>query len=124
MSTLSEHHKKLNEDGIGKCSVPLWMSGMPADFCDKPAYGFRPQMPTNRRWDGFEWRDDGKYPGYVPGLACSCHGGPGTRVFKDGDTFCAVLPDFINLQESPAGFGDTPEAARAHLEIEKKRSQP
>jgi hypothetical protein len=26
--------------------------------------------------------------------------------FKDGDKLCAVFTDFINLQESPAGFGD------------------
>ena len=25
----------------------------------------------------------------------------------DGDQICATLPDFINLQESPAGFGNT-----------------
>lgn len=29
------------------------------------------------------------------------------HVFKDGDMFCAVLPDFKNLQESPSGFGQT-----------------
>ena len=29
------------------------------------------------------------------------------HVFKDGDMFCAVLPDFKDLQESPSGFGQT-----------------
>jgi len=29
----------------------------------------------------------------------------------DGDMFCCHRPNFINLQESPAGFGKTPEAA-------------
>lgn len=29
------------------------------------------------------------------------------HVFKDGSDFCAVLPDFKDLQESPAGFGKT-----------------
>ena len=27
--------------------------------------------------------------------------------YMDGDKWCAVFGDFINLQESPAGFGDT-----------------
>lgn len=115
MSALSKQHKTLNEDGIGLCSVPMWGGGSPAGFCDRPAYGLRPDMPTHRRWDGFEWRDDGKYAGYVPGLACECHGGPSSRVFMDGNQFCAVMPEFINLQESPAGFGDTAEQARAAL---------
>lgn len=26
--------------------------------------------------------------------------------FADGDKMCAVFGDFVNLQESPAGFGD------------------
>jgi hypothetical protein len=116
MSALSEHHKTLNEDGIGKCSVPMYMGGMPAGFCDRPAYG--------ERSAGTEWwnyaaqqmmRHDGKYAGHMSGLACSCHGGPSSRVFKDGNQFCAVLPDFENLQDSPTGFGDTEEQARAAL---------
>jgi hypothetical protein len=35
----------------------------------------------------------------------------GVRVFQDGNCMCAVFPDFINLQESPAGFGNTEEEA-------------
>ena len=27
--------------------------------------------------------------------------------FRDGEKWCCVFGDFINLQESPAGFGDT-----------------
>lgn len=27
--------------------------------------------------------------------------------FKDGDKMCAVFGDFIDLEQSPAGFGDT-----------------
>jgi len=30
------------------------------------------------------------------------------RIYKDGNQWCAVGKDFINLQESEAGFGDTP----------------
>jgi len=37
------------------------------------------------------------------------------RVYMDGDQHCAVMPDFINLQESPAGFGASPEAALVDL---------
>lgn len=33
------------------------------------------------------------------------------KVFKDGDSWCAIRDDFVNLQVSPAGFGDTPVAA-------------
>lgn len=33
------------------------------------------------------------------------------RIFKDGDQWCCVGPGFINLQESPAGFGPTPQTA-------------
>ena len=37
------------------------------------------------------------------------------HVFKDGDMFCAVLPDFKDLQESPAGFGKTENHALMEL---------
>ena len=36
-------------------------------------------------------------------------------IFMDGDKCCAVHADFINLQESPAGFGDGPIEAIANL---------
>lgn len=35
--------------------------------------------------------------------------------FKDGDQWCCVNADFKNLQESPAGFGDTFGDALDHL---------
>ena len=28
-------------------------------------------------------------------------------LYMDGNAWCSVLPDFENLQESPAGFGET-----------------
>lgn len=31
--------------------------------------------------------------------------------FKDGDAWCCVRGDFIDLQQSPAGFGETMDAA-------------
>lgn len=119
MSCLSAEHQQLDIRGIGKCSVPMWSgAGCPAGFCDKPAYGTRPPGITSRDSLGRVFRLDGLYDGYVPALACPSHGGPNTRVFKDGNSFCAVRADFINLQESPAGFGNTPEAARAALETQ------
>lgn len=44
------------------------------------------------------------------------------RLFLDGDQWCAVGPDFTNLQESPAGFGDDMEDAIAALS--KQIGQP
>ena len=40
----------------------------------------------------------------------------GVQVYKDGDQWCAVKADFINLQESYAGFGDSPQTAFNELE--------
>jgi hypothetical protein len=110
---LSKHHKILNEFGVGKCSVPMWSNGMPAGFCDAPAYGV--QEPGQQRYGEYSAAWGKWFDGYCPGLACHDHGGPKSRVYKAGDVFCAVLPEFINLQESLAGFGDTPEAAREAL---------
>lgn len=56
----------------GKCSVPMWVNGCPAGFCDKPAFGRYidgPRFPNGNRVDG-------KYAGFVPGDACPSHGGP------------------------------------------------
>lgn len=39
----------------------------------------------------------------------------GGDIFMDGDQWCAVGPGFDNLQESPAGFGDTALEAFAAL---------
>ncbi len=76
MSSMSEHHKNLT-DGVGKCSVPMWMNGCPAGFCDRPAYGkFISGKGWRDAWTGEMKRLDGKYNGYVPGLACPAHSGP------------------------------------------------
>ncbi len=37
------------------------------------------------------------------------------RLFKDGDQWCCTYPDFVNLQESLAGFGETAFEAMANL---------
>lgn len=77
MSRTNKHHHELNEEGVGKCSVPMWCGGLPAGFCDKPAYGKPIESKTFRDvFTGELQRVDGKYNGYVPGLACSAHGGP------------------------------------------------
>lgn len=117
MACGSQRHREVDEHGIGKCSVPMRCMGMDAGHCDEPAYGKRPPFKgwTNR-YTGERVRNDGKYNGYVPGLACPRHGGPDTRCFVDGNKWCAVAPDFVNLAESLAGFGDTPEDARNALE--------
>ncbi len=117
MGSLSKHHRELNEMGEGKCSVPMWSGGCPDGFCDRPAYGEQPPSITRTRWDGHVYHDDGTFAGYVPGLACPIHGGPRIRTFMDGDAWCAVLPDFINLQESKAGFGATREQAINQLGV-------
>jgi hypothetical protein len=41
----------------------MWQHGVPAGFCDKPAYGHEEKGQT-------------RYEGYVPALACYDHGGP------------------------------------------------
>ena len=45
---------------------------------------------------------------------------PEVRFYQDGTQRCAVRPDFVNLQESPAGFGDTDAEALAALEAAEK----
>jgi hypothetical protein len=109
---------------MGKCSVPMWMGGGPAGFCDQPAFGERSDAPTHRRWDGYEWRDDGRYPGYVPALACPQHGGPQLVMQQDGNAWMAALPGFTNLQECMTGWGSTPEEARADLLAQLTKEKP
>lgn len=76
MARLSKHHEELT-NCVGKCSVPMWMHGCPAGFCDAPAYGKRPEGKQYRNaCTGEMMRFDGKYNGYVSGLACPAHGGP------------------------------------------------
>lgn len=101
-----------------QCRVPLWMSGTPAGFCGEKAHGH--QLPKNylQQTRGL---DDAPY---CFGHACPKHGGPREdeiRIFQDGYTpegrpmWCAVMPGFINLQESPAGFDGNAIRAVANL---------
>lgn len=106
----------------GKCRVPMWRMGLPAGFCDQHGYG--PQLPMRvlRQRSGREW----PYCGVGP--CCPNHGGPREGepiIFEDGSTrdgypmWCAVYPDFENLQESPAGFDGDPLVALANLAAAK-----
>lgn len=45
------------------------------------------------------------------------------KIFKDGDSWCAVGPGFIDLQESLAGFGDTKAEALAELEKAESKAE-
>lgn len=110
---------------LGVCSVPMWCAGLPAGICGKPAYGVYIDGPTFRdAWTGEVRRIDGKWRGYAPGLCCPDHGGPdevGPRVMQDGYSedgrpmWCAVMHDFVNLQESPAAFHVNPWVAVSML---------
>lgn len=46
----------------------------------------------------------------------------GIQVMKNGNQWCAHGPDFVNLQESPSGWGDTPNEAA--LDYQKKQTKP
>lgn len=94
----------------GKCHVPMWMGGSPAGFCDEEAFG--PQYPRE-----YLAHNNPRYlldrPAYCSGPCCPSHGGPKKDdpiIFQDGLTkagrpmWCAVMPGFINLHESEAGF--------------------
>lgn len=93
-STLNHHHELTN--GVGKCSVPMWMRGCPAGFCDATAYGPPVPSPTWRdAYTGEIKRLDGRYNGYVPGLACEAHGGPPPRHLGDPCIYCNTPHDEV-----------------------------
>jgi hypothetical protein len=117
------------QEPLGKCSCPMWMGGLPAGSCGKPAYGdYIPGEEWRDAYTGERHRFDGKYKGYVPGLACPDHGGPlpgEPRVFQDGHSerglpmYCAVWPDFEDLQVSDAAFDEKPWVAIKKLRAQK-----
>jgi len=85
---LNKNHKELT-NGVGKCSVPAWMNGVPAGFCDKEAYGERPHSETYWNYAAKkEMRMDGRYSGYVGGLACPNHGGDKKEVALNLCQYC------------------------------------
>lgn len=102
-----------------KCRVPMWMGGGPSGHCGRAAYGH--QYPKSYLW---QKRSVDRAP-YCFGHCCPDHGGPNEGepiIFEDGYTeqgrsmYCAVMPDFINLQESPAGFSGNPLGAVKNLQ--------
>lgn len=104
----------------GKCRVPMWMGGCPAGFCDEEAYG--PQYPVRYLVRTKNWLRE--HVPYCSGPACPKHGGPAKGepiIFRDGwsedgdPMWCAVMPDFENLQVSPAGFSVGPAQAVGNL---------
>ena len=118
MARISEHHKA--KCGVeGKCSRPMWQMGMQC-FCDEPAWGEQYTEGSTHApfYDPPGRGPSGNYQPYVPSLACKGHGGPGPddiRFVRDGNMWCAFMPDFENLQESHAGFGETQAEAERDL---------
>ena len=92
MSRLMTHHEELT-NGVGKCSVPMWCSGMPSGFCNEPAYGKRTEEGKAR------------YDGYVTGLACYGHGGPKNIQPREIHViFSGEMPDLAFVEvETPEG---------------------
>ncbi|MDG4675820.1 hypothetical protein P9A16_32480 [Shinella sp. 838] len=101
----------------GRCRVPMWMGGSPSGFCAEEAFG--PQYPRQ-----YLAHKNPRYlldnPPYCFGPCCPTHGGPKSDepiIFQDGLTktgrpmWCAVMPGFIDLQESEAGFSGNSVAA-------------
>lgn len=103
----------------GPCRVPMWMMGCPAGHCGEPANG--PQLPREILYERGWQRGDAPY---CFGPCCPKHGGPKAEepiLFMDGQTergypmWCAVMPDFEDLQASPAGFDGDPRRAVENL---------
>ena len=133
MANLLEHHRP--KCGVeGKCSAPVWDHGVPAGFCDLPSWGEQYSERNQARGQSGKYapthwpeRDrNGFYPMHlahlrgplVQGYCCANHGGPREdqiRFVKDGNMWCAFMPDFINLAESVAGFGETQDLAEDDL---------
>jgi hypothetical protein len=83
----------------------MWIGGMPAGVCGKDSYGERPECPIFRdAYTGEMRRTDGKYNGYVPGLACPAHGGPSLKdVSHKGDPciYCGKHHDDVKPGACP-----------------------
>ena len=99
MSVLSECHKKLT-NGVGRCSVPMWMMGCPAGFCDEPAYGEQEKGQTRYGEWSSAWRK--WFPGYCSGLACYNHGGPRKEAALN---LCDYCQNEIPTCEGSPSFG-------------------
>ena len=108
------------------CMVPMWMASYPAGYCGKRAFGH--QYPREYLAEVVNGRYLFDRPAYCFGHCCPDHGGPKQSeiiLYQDGYTtsgrpmWCAVMPGFVNLQESDAAFDENPVRAagkRAALE--------
>lgn len=94
-----------------------WMRG-PCPNCGSP---------TSTYGGGWSCHND-----YCPTSAdnFACSSGPAPKwwetqinVFRDGDAWCATEDGFVNLQESRAGFGKTPDEAVTEL-MQNTRIEP
>ena len=72
--------------GKGLCSVPMWIMGYPAGFCDEEAYGEPSSVLSS---DGL----------YVPGLACHGHGGPAKEKVLNLCSWC--VHHFASCKSNP-----------------------
>jgi hypothetical protein len=95
-----------------------WMRG-PCPNCGSP---------TSTYGGGWTCHSD-HCPSSASNFACSAGPTPEwwetqINVFLDGDAWCATEDKFVNLQESPAGFGSTPRAAYEALLLENKVDMP
>lgn len=112
----------------GRCRVPMWCGGLPDGFCGEEAFG--PQYPREYL-AAVDCRPVNDWP-YAVGHCCKKHGGPGEGqpiIFSDGTDergkrmWCAVMPGFVDLQTSPAGFSANPVTAVRNLKIAMEASQ-
>ena len=97
--------KYTKEDVVDRCVKPMWFgNGMPAGLCGKQSYGPPVDLMSEHGWLLSAYRN---------------HGGPeapdGVRLEMDGNAWCAKKEDFINLQESHAGFGNSKDEAITDL---------
>lgn len=104
----------------GTCNTPMWLWGAPSGLCGEKSHGH--QLPSRFLMET-RYLTRQTIP-FCRGHACVAHGGPREdepRIFQDGTTeegrpmWCAVMPDFIDLQVSPAGFDGNPVLAVARL---------
>ena len=82
MASTSRHHHELT-DGEGKCSVPMWCGGVPAGFCDAPAFGRQEKGQRRYVYENTMQARGEWVPRYCQGLACYAHGGPREREAPD-----------------------------------------